>query len=93
VATITNCTALPANTCPSQRLLRRRQDHAGRPLVVGNQATFPDAGARGDPLVAGVDHLLQVVVRQDAIGDVHAPTGNLRAALHAVLPLTIAINR
>src|SRR5690606_6620817 len=48
--------------------------------------TLADAGARGDPLVAGVDDLRQVVVGQHLAGKVAAGTGDTgidpRAAAH-----------
>jgi len=35
-----------------------------------------DAGARGDPLVAGIDEFLQIGVGNDLLGEVAAGAGN-----------------
>ena len=44
----------------------------GQRLVVGGDAALADARAVADPLVVRVDQRRELVVRQDALGDVAA---------------------
>jgi hypothetical protein len=48
---------------------------AGR-LAVGGAAALADAGARGDPLVGGVDELLEIGVGDDLFRQVAAGAGD-----------------
>jgi hypothetical protein len=48
---------------------------AGR-LAVGGAAALADAGARGDPLVGGVDELLEIGVGDDPFRQVAAGAGD-----------------
>ena len=54
------------------RLPRRVHRQVGRHLLVRGHATRPDAGAREDPLVGGVDPLLDVLVGELADGQIAA---------------------
>ena len=60
-------------------MLGRHQVHRSH-LAIGD-ASFADAGVRGNPLVAGVDDLLQVVVGHASRGDIAAPAGDTGVAL------------
>src|SRR5690606_14029011 len=59
-----------------QRAYRRveRQVHGG--FAFRGDVALTDAGARGDPFVAGVDDLRQVVVGQHLAGQVAAGSGD-----------------
>src|SRR5207342_3954680 len=60
-------------------------------LAVRGDVSLADAGARGDPLIAGVDGLRQVGVGQHFLRQVTAGTGDAREHLlgHAdVLPMS-----
>jgi hypothetical protein len=48
---------------------------AGR-LAVGGAAALADAGARGDPLVGGVDELFEIGVGDDLLRQVAAGAGD-----------------
>src|SRR5699024_12507219 len=48
----------------------RERGEIGDVLIVGGDAAGFDAGALADPLVAGLDQLLEVVVRHDLLGAV-----------------------
>src|SRR5690606_33574806 len=51
-------------------------------LAFGGDVALADAGARGDPLVAGIDDLCQVVVGHDSFRQVAA--GARDARIHAL---------
>ena len=55
-----------------QRLLRGLRAHVGGEFVLRRDAPLADAGARADPLVARIDHLLQLGVGQHAAGQIGA---------------------
>src|SRR5690606_30713098 len=59
-----------------ERAYRRVVREVHRGLAFGGDVALTDAGARGDPLVAGVDDLRQVVVGQHLAGKVAAGTGD-----------------
>jgi hypothetical protein len=48
---------------------------AGR-LAVGRAAALADAGARGDPLVGGIDDLLEIGVGDDLLRQIAAGAGD-----------------
>ncbi len=51
--------------------------HAGRGLARSGDPAFSDAGPGGDPLVAGLDHALEIVVAQNQARGVRAPAGHI----------------
>src|SRR5262249_34533953 len=59
-----------------ERLPRRRQRQIRKRLRFASYPAFADARALHDPLVRGVDHLCEVVVRDHALGRVGAQPGN-----------------
>ena len=61
----------------SSDLEAARQVGGGRPLV--HDVPLADAGALQDPLVGGLDHLLQVGVGQQARRDASPERGDLRS--------------
>jgi hypothetical protein len=52
-------------------------------LTLGGDMALRDAGAFANPLVAGIDHFLEIRVGQDLLGQV--PAGSDDARVHAVL--------
>jgi hypothetical protein len=65
---------------PGARRLERvrrgvKREIAGR-LAVGRAAALADAGARGDPLVGGIDDLLEIGVGDDLLRQIAAGAGD-----------------
>ena len=60
-------------------------------LAFGGDVALADAGARGDPFVAGIDELRQVVVGQHLFRQIAAGAGDTREHLlgHAVCSVAI----
>ena len=61
-----------------QRAARRVLRQIDRGLAVGSHVTPLDTGARTNPFVAGLDHLLEVEIGEDFLGQVRAGAGDAR---------------
>ena len=74
---------MSSGSMPAVRIARSRRDggHRRGRLVGRGDPSLADARARDDPLVVGVDHALEVVVRQDLRRHVAAPPGDVGVAL------------
>src|SRR5207302_9461609 len=81
-----------ASTC--QRPLCRAISHLGIALPLFQHPPLFDAGANGDPLVARVDHLFQIFVRDHLVRQLRASTQDnaspLRSAHSPLLKTTQA---
>ena len=62
------------NSAQLQRLLRRLRTHVRGEFVVRSNPPLPNPGAAENPLVARIDHLLQVGVAEHTTGQV-SPRG------------------
>ena len=65
-----------------QRASCRVLGQRGTRFVRGRDVAPLDAGARADPLVGGVDRLLEILVREDLFRQVAAGAGDARIAVH-----------
>jgi len=55
-----------------ERVRRRIKGQIARRLAVGGDASLADAGARNDPLVTGLDALLEILVGDDLFRQIAA---------------------
>ncbi len=62
--------------------MRRAPGEIGAQLALGGDMALADAGALHDPLIRGVDAPRQLVVREDALGEIGPATDDLGAKLH-----------
>src|SRR5208337_2601658 len=82
-------------TSSGERLAARLVREIGRRLLPGNdEAAFGDSAALADPGVARVHELREVVVRNSALGDIHAgPRNSCSAHGRHLLPPSAASAR
>ena len=66
------------------RGLGRRHSQVGAALALGDHVPLADASAAEDPLVRGVDDLLQVLVGDDPLGQITAGAQNAGIEFHRV---------
>ena len=64
---------------PLERLLRGAHGQIGGRLVLVDDAALANAAPLHDPLVVRVDHLLEIGVRQDPLGEERADPGDSRS--------------
>src|SRR5207244_8489795 len=62
-----------------ERLLRGTHGQIGRRLVLVDDTPLANAGPLHDPLVVRLDHLLEIGVGQNALGEERADPGNPRS--------------